>query len=341
MAKVQISKGKFDSIQSCMNERGTIAAVAMDQRSSLKRSLTKAGLPSVTDASLVAFKKKVTKVLTRYASAVLLDPEYSLSAMAERAPGTGILLSYERTGFDASVRGRLPALLPHWSARRLLEAGTNAVKVLLYFNPFDDESINDQKRAFIERVGAECAALDVPFFLEPLAYDDNYDVLGLDFARLKPMYVSAIMEEFSQDRYGVDLLKVEIPINSAFLKGSKAYQGGAVAYDHAMALEHFQVAAAKAKKPFLYLSAGVADAVFRESLAMAAEADVPFCGVLCGRATWKDGIPVFVSAGEEALEEWLLDRGVQNIQALNKTLSTSAQPWYTIYGGLEHIEVVG
>jgi tagatose 1,6-diphosphate aldolase len=340
MAKIYISKGKFNSIQACMNERGTIAAVAMDQRSSLRKSLEQAGALSVSDTTLATFKKKVTKVLTRYASAVLLDPEYSLSTLEERAPGTGVLLSYERSGYDASVRGRLPALLPHWSARRLVEIGTNAIKVLLYFNPFDDARINDQKCAFIERVGDECASLDVPFFLEPLAYDDAYDIQGLEFARLKPVYVGAIMEEFSQPRYGVDLLKVEVPINSAYLAGSRAYKGGEIAYDRATALEHFQAAAARTKKPFLYLSAGVSDAVFRENLELAAEAGVPFSGVLCGRATWKDGIPVFVSGGEEALEAWLLDRGVQNIQALNETLATSAQPWYTIYGGLENLEIV-
>jgi tagatose 1,6-diphosphate aldolase len=232
-------------------------------------------------------------------------------------------------------------LLPQWSARRLVEAGTDVVKVLLYFNPFDDERINTVKCALIERVGSECAALDVPFFLEPLAYDDNYDIQGLEFARLKPRYVSAIMEEFSKSRYEVDMLKVEIPINMAYLAGSRAYKGGETAYDYTTALEHFRAAAGAAKKPFLYLSAGVDDMVFRESLELAAEAGAAFSGVLCGRATWKDGIPHFVKGGVEALEDWLLDRGVANIQALNQTLANSAQPWYTIYGGLDNLEVIG
>jgi tagatose 1,6-diphosphate aldolase len=341
MAKIKISRGKFTAIQACMNEKGTIAALAMDQRSSLKRSLEKAGATSVTDTTLAAFKQTVTSVLTRYASAILLDPEYSLSALEKRAPGTGVLLSYERSGYDPNVKGRLPALLTHWSARRLVEAGTNAVKVLLYYNPFDNPDINDQKHAFIERVGDECASQDVAFFLEPLAYDDNYDVLGADFARVKPEYVTAIMREFSQARYGVDLLKVEVPINATYLAGSKAYKGGPVAYDHAAALGHFRTAAAASEKPFLYLSAGVDDVVFRESLGMAAEAGVSFSGVLCGRATWKDGIPIFVQGGAQALEAWLMERGVQNIQALNETLAATAQPWYSLYDGLENIEVVG
>ena len=60
---------------------------------------------------------------------------------------------------------------------------------------------------------------------------------------------------------------------------------------------------------------------------MAAEAGTDFSGVLCGRATWKEGIPVSGKQGVKALEDWLSDRGVQNIQALNKVLEQGARPW--------------
>ncbi len=341
MAKVQISKGKFTHLQACADDKGVIAAAAMDQRGSLKKSIEKARGQEISYQALTDFKSMVTRVLTRHASAILMDPEYGLPALAERAPGTGVLLAYEKTGYDAAVKGRLPDLLPEWSARRLIEAGADAIKILLYFNPFDDAHVNTVKLAFIERVGAECAALDRPFFLEPLAYDDRYPELSLEFAHLKPKYVTALTEEFSKPRYGVDILKVEIPINIAYLKGSRANTSGEAAYDRQAALDIFRTAAAAAKKPFIYLSAGVDDDVFRENLELAAEAGVPFCGVLCGRATWKDGIPVFAKGGPEALEAWLLDRGVQNIEALNKTLAKGAQAWYDTYGGLENIEVVG
>jgi tagatose 1,6-diphosphate aldolase len=223
----------------------------------------------------------------------------------------------------------------------LVEAGADAIKILLYFNPFDDENINSVKLAFIERIGAECTAVDVPFFLEPLAYDDNYDEKGLEFAKLKPKYVTAYMEEFSKPRYGVDVLKVEIPINVEFLEGSRAFKGGEAAYDKKTALEHFHTSASVATKPFIYLSAGVDDDVFRENLELAAEAGAPYSGVLCGRATWKEGIPVFAKQGADALEEWLLDRGVKNIEMLNEVIAQGAQPWYKAYGGLDNIEVIG
>ncbi len=338
---VQISRGKFENIQACANEQGIIAAVAMDQRSSLKKSIEKLAEGRGTPEVIAAFKRKVAQILTRYASAILLDPEYGLSALRERAAGSGALISYEESGYDPNVAGRLPSLLPHWSARRLVEVGTNVVKVLLYYNPADQGEINDAKQAFIERVGDECKALDIPFFLEPLVYDNVYQEQSLDFARLKPVYVRQTIEEFTRTRYGIDMLKVEVPVNVAYLSGSRAYKGGEAAYDQHAAIEYFQAAAQAATLPFIYLSGGVDDVVFRETLELAAEANVAFSGVLCGRATWKGGIPVYVQGGEAALEEWLLDQGVKNVQALNKTLSACAQPWHTIYGGLAAIEVVG
>ncbi len=91
--------------------------------------------------------------------------------------------------------------------------------------------------------------------------------------------------------------------------------------------------------PFIYLSAGVTDEIFRETLALAAEAGTPFAGVLCGRATWQDGIPIYGKSGADALRTWLEDRGVQNIQMLNAVLTRGAKPWWDFYGGKEKITV--
>jgi tagatose 1,6-diphosphate aldolase len=337
-----MTRGKFEGISACANERGIIAAAAMDQRGSLKKAIAKArgenGQATAEDMS--AFKTAVAKILTRHASAILMDPEYGLDAIKQRAPGTGVLMSYEKTGYDASVKGRMPDLLSAWSVRRLVEAGANAIKILLYINPFDEEQINRVKYAFIERVGAECAAVDVPFFLEPLAYDDDVgDEKSLAFAKVKPKYVTAYMAEFSKPRYGVDVLKVEVPVNMKFVQGTRAF-GGEAAYTRQTAMGLFQEAASAASVPFIYLSAGVTDEVFRETLELAAEAGTPFAGVLCGRATWQDAIPVYAREGVGALEGWLEDRGVQNIEALNAILRRGAKPWWTMYGGREQIEVV-
>ncbi len=330
MTNVRITRGKYNGINTCADARGVIAAAAMDQRGSLKKAIAKARGEGgqASSADMIAFKTSITKILTKHSSAILMDPEYGLDAIKQRAPGTGVLMSYEKTGYDVNVKGRMPDLLAEWSVRRLVEAGANAIKILLYYNPFDDAKINVVKQAFLERVGAECVALDVPFFLEPLAYDDELgDEKSLAFAKRKPEYVARYMEEFSKPRYAVDILKVEVPINMKYVSGTKAF-GGEEAYTRAEALRLFREASDAATKPFIYLSAGVTDDVFRESLEMAAESGSRFAGVLCGRATWQDGIPIYGRDGVEGLEKWLEDRGVQNIKALNSVLDKGAQPWW-------------
>jgi len=74
------------------------------------------------------------------------------------------------------------------------------------------------------------------------------------------------------------------------------------------------------------LSEGVSNETFSDALAIAAEAGSGFSGVLCGRATWQDGVSAFAQHGEAALDAWLNDQGVKNIQNVNARLA-AARPW--------------
>ena len=327
---MKLTPGKLAGMNAVSDARGVIAAAAMDQRGSLQKSLATARGASADGHDLEVFKTLVTEVLTQYASAILLDPEYGLPASRHRN-GKGLLLAYEKTGYDADQAGRLPDLLNHWSARRLKEAGADCVKVLLYYTPFEQSEINDQKHAFIERIGDECQALDIPFFLEFVGYDvHGNSEKSVEYARRKPEIVAASMAEFGKDQYQIDVLKVEVPVQMEFVQGTKAFKGE-VAYTRSEALHHFQQSAATTVKPFIYLSAGVSNAVFIETLELAAESGTTFNGVLCGRATWKDGIAIYAKGGAKAFEDWLNDQGVVNIQNVNKSLE-AAHSWFPKVG---------
>ncbi len=329
-----LTEGKLRRMKALSNERGVIAAAAMDQRGSLKKSLATArGVDSkqITPQMMSEFKTIVTRVLTPHASAILLDPEYGIEAAAARSKNAGLLLAYELSGYDNSQPGRLPDLLPHVSVKRIVDWGADAVKILLYYTPFEEQSINDIKHAFIERIGAECVTYEIPFFLEFVGYDPKGgDEKGLEFAKNKPAVVKASMQEFSKPQYKVDVLKVEVPVNAEYVEGSSVYKGQR-AYTRDEALKHFREAAAIATKPFIYLSAGVSNPEFIESLHMAAEAGTGFSGVLCGRATWKDGMPVYAKQGAAALEAWLQKEGVKNINAVNDAIRAST-PWQSKLG---------
>ncbi|HTU33660.1 MAG TPA: tagatose 1,6-diphosphate aldolase [Candidatus Acidoferrum sp.] len=330
---MKITPGKQKGLEAVSDGRGVIAAAAMDQRGSLKSAIAKEKGIDKKDVSakmLEEFKTAVVKVLTPYASAILLDPEFGLPASRVRAKNAGLLLAYENSGYDNTRPGRLPDLLDVWSVRRLVEAGADCIKILLYYTPFDPPQINEIKHAWVERIGGECAGADVPFFLEFVGYEENGSEKSIEYARKKPEVVAGSMAEFSKPQYGVDILKVEVPVNMAFVKGTKACKGE-FAYTRDEAKEHFRRAAAAAKKPFIYLSAGVDNDVFAETLDLVAETGVNFSGVLCGRATWKEGIPVYAKQGVKALEDWLAGTGVKNIQNVNDRLKT-ARPWFGFYG---------
>lgn len=327
---MKLTPGKLAGMKAVSDARHVIAAAAMDQRGSLQKALAKEKGGDVSDAMMEEFKSIVTEVLTPHASAILLDPEWGLPASKRRAPNAGLLMAYEKTGYDKTGPGRLPDLLDEWSVRRIKDAGADCIKILLYYTPFDPKEVNDRKHAWVERIGDECRANDIPFFLEFVGYEEGADEKGIEYAKKKPEIVTKSMQEFSKDRYGVDVMKVEVPINMQFVEGAKCSKGQGAAYSRADAIRFFQESAKVATKPFIYLSAGVSNAEFTETLALAGEAGTNFSGVLCGRATWKDGIPVYGKQGAAAFRAWLEDQGVKNIQNVNAAL-VAAKPWTAFY----------
>ena len=335
-----LSEAKRERLNALSTSTGVIAALAIDQRKSLRRMIAEAAgcdLQRIEDARLAEFKSAVTKVLTPETSAVLLDPEYGIEASKLRAKNCGLLVAYEMDGYENPRPHRMLALGPELSVRRLRDLGAQGIKILLHYAPHDLPSANEQKRASIERIGNECDALDLPFFLEPVVYDpDGLDPRSLEFARRKPRWVVDTIEEFSKDVYKVDILKVEFPVIAAYVEGSSVYAGQA-AYRLEEAMHWFRSADAAARRPYIYLSAGVSSSEFLESLRLAVNSGARFSGVLCGRANWQDGIPAYVKQDlrfdAAGLTEWLSHDGLENIRAINALLR-SATPWQAWFEGV-------
>lgn len=322
----RLTPGKIAGLDAVADDRGVIAAAAMDQRGLLKNMLIRElGGKQPSDDMMAEFKEVVARTLTKYASSILLDVQYGLKA-TQQINGKGLLLAYEHAGYSPNKPERLPSLSDGWSVLRLKEAGADAVKILVYYSPFEKGWVNDYKKAWLERVGAECRAVDMPYFLEFLGYSvHGEDERGPEHAKRKPELVIRTMEEFSKPRYGADVMKVDVPINMDYVQGTAAFKGDAL-HTREEAMSLLREAAGKTDLPIVYLSAGVTNAVFLETLELAAEAGVQFHGVLAGRATWQDGVPVYVKHGVAALEDWMNSQGAENIQAINRTLGL-AHSW--------------
>lgn len=307
------------------DEAGVISALAFDQRGALKKMIAQHQDEEPSIQQVEELKKLVSEELTPYSSSILLDPEYGLPASKVRHSQAGLLLAYEKTGYDATTTSRLPDCLVDWSAKRLKEEGADVLKFLLYYDVDGDEAVNRQKQAYIERIGSECQAEGLPFFLEILSYDEQIpDVTSLEYARVKPHKVNGAMAIFSDPRFGIDVLKVEVPVNMNYVEG---FAKGEVVYTQAEAAQYFRDQEASTHLPYIYLSAGVSAKLFQETLVFASESGAKFNGVLCGRATWAGVVEIYIKEGEAAARKWLRTTGFQNIDELNAVLAKTASPW--------------
>ncbi|ADY21333.1 tagatose-bisphosphate aldolase [Bacillus paranthracis] len=323
---LELTKNKLEALKRLSAENGIIGALAIDQRGSLKKMIASGGASQVGDEGITRFKEVVSEELTPFTTAILLDPEYGLPAAKVRDKESGLIVAYEKTGYDASEVGRLPDLLPEWSVKRLKDAGADAIKFLLYYDVDEDEKINNYKHVYMERIGSECAAEDIPFFLEIVTYDaESDDVKSKAYAKIKPYKVIESMKEFSKPQYKVDVLKVEVPVDMNYVEG---YTEGEFVYSKEKAGSYFKEQSEATKLPFIFLSAGVSANLFQETLKFAKESGSTFNGVLCGRATWKDGVMPFAIGGEQAGRHWLKDVGKRNIEELNLVLKETANSWF-------------
>lgn len=320
---MKITKNVYEKMEKLSSKDGLIGALAIDQRGSIKKMIGVYSDP--TQEKIEEFKCLVSSELTKYASSILLDPEYGIPASKVRDKEAGLLMAYEKTGYDATKKGRLPDILDEWSVLRLKELGADAIKFLLYYDVDDSKEINEQKHIFVERLGSECRGEDMPFYLELVSYDEknNLDVKSREYAKVRPHKVIEMMKEFSKEKYGVTVLKMEIPIDMNYVQG----YGDDPVYTKEEAMKFFKEQSDATHLPYIFLSGGVSMDLFKKSLELAHESGAQFNGVLCGRATWADGIKPFSTEGEKACKTWLNTQGKEKITSLDEVLKKTAKDW--------------
>ena len=309
---------KQEKLKRLCDKNGIIGALAIDQRGALRRMLGE----DTPVEQLETFKVLVSKYLTKYASSILLDPELGWKAAEARDKNAGLLVAYEKTGYDKTVPGRYPDLVENVSIQRLKANGADAVKVLLYIDVDEDRAVNDVKEAFIERIASECKAEDMPFFLELVSYDAKVTD-EKEYAKLKPRKVIEAMKLYSQERFGVDVLKVEVPVNMKYVE---EFAENEVLYTKEEAAAFYKEQSNATSLPFIFLSAGVSAQLFQDTLRFAKESGSTFNGVLCGRATWAGATKAYQEGGEAATIKWLETIGKRNIVELDAVLQETATP---------------
>ncbi len=306
-------------INKLVDDKGIFAAIAVDQRGALKRLLGEQG----TDDNVALFKKLVSETLSPSGSSILLDPVYGKDGIQAKAKDAGLILAYEQTGYDKSVVGRLPRLVEGLSVKQLKEMGADGIKLLIYYDVDEPDDINDVKKDLVQQVGQETVEENIPFLLEILTYDDQIgDEKGQSYAKVRPHKVIEAMKAFSDEKYNVDVLKVETPVNMNYVEGfAEDY-----VFSKDEAASYFKEQDNATSIPYIYLSGGLTSQQFKDTLVFAHESGAHFNGVLCGRATWQGGTVVLKEQGQEAAKEWLNSEGINNLKTLNDIIQNTATP---------------
>lgn len=322
-----LTEGKQRGLQNITDENNIIFATAMDQRGSLGTMIQNFNSQKSYDKSISEFKEGVAQILGNESSSLLLDPEFGWNAAKQLNDKIGLIMAYEKTGYDSKEKGRLPNLVDFYAIQDLANNGSDAIKLLVYYDHNEEPEINEIKKTFIKRVGDECKQNDILFILEPVAYShEGLDAKSTEFVKLKPAIVEYFMSEFSKDIYGVDVLKVEVPISIYNIEGYDIYENYNPVFSKDDAQKSYKKCSDLSKIPFIYLSGGVSNEQFIETLKFAKNSGSEFNGCLCGRAIWKDGIETYATQSWNEYIEWLKHQGLDNLNRVKETLKDTASP---------------
>ena len=342
-----LTPGKIRNLMNLADRDGRFKMLAIDQRGSLVRMISKAmnkDKSEVTYDEMLFMKKAIVVTLAPHASSVLIDPIYGYPNVVKYFPkGVGVLLAYEETGYTDEAGERLTHLLKDWTAEKIKRSGANAIKVLLYYRKDASPKVREHQESIVRQVGEEAKKYDIPFILEPVGYalpKDGFEQKTPEYAKIKPRIVKEIVEEFSKDEYGVDILKIEFP---ADLKYTREFykefgNGKDYVYDLSEVKDFVKEVNAAAKKPWVVLSAGVDIDEFVENVKLACEGGAS--GFLGGRAIWKESVNFMPN--HDAVYDYLSTKGVENIERVKKAAESAKPFWdHPSIGGFQNLNVEG
>jgi tagatose 1,6-diphosphate aldolase len=342
-----LSAGKLRRLLSLADRNGRFKMLAIDQRASLQNALGQALGIAPTDVcyeALATVKEVITSALAPHATAVLTDPLYGYARSIPVIPGDiGLLLAHEWSGYDPAGEGgreRLSRTIEGWSVESAARAGADALKFLVFYHPDASEATRRHQQDLVRSLGEACERLDLVFFLEVMTYALEGATDTPEHARVKGDLVNRSAAEFSKPEYRVDALKLEFP---AELKYCREFAGGAFdgrerppQYSLAGVREACAALDAVCAVPWVILSAGVEIAEFLVNVELAAEAGAS--GFLCGRALWKDSLPLYPDV--DAMGAFLETTARVHFARANAAVELARPFWdHPCFGGHDHLAV--
>ncbi|MCX8453473.1 aldolase [Paenarthrobacter ureafaciens] len=266
---------------------GAFAMLAVDQREAMRNMFAEHTDEPVTDEDLRDFKLAAARILTPYASGVLIDRQFALDQAIEAKvvdPGCGLIASADH--FESAH----DELVGEVTIDKLVDPGkyaalgAKALKLLVLYRPDEPaEGRVEMVREFVD----SCKSAGLISIIEPVS---RKPLAGGDFDWNAGILAAA--KELGS--LGADLYKAEVPfkgqapeaeVRAACAELSKAIDG-----------------------PWVVLSSGVPEDVFPEAVRWACLEGAS--GFLAGRAVWASCI------GSPDVIESLSTDAVQRLQRL-------------------------
>jgi tagatose-1,6-bisphosphate aldolase len=295
-------------LKATSTRHNTFSILAFDQRGTYRKMLPEG--TSYEDAAQI--KRDIVVALSFFVSAVLLDNQYGLKSANDMSGGSGILMSYEESGYSGDSTYRRIKFEAGWTIPKIRSMGASAVKVLAYYNP-QSGPLAEEIEEVLRGVADECHRYDLPLFLEPLSYslDANIPKESAEFARIRPQIVIDTAERLS--RTGADVLKMEAPVDPNFDS------------DHKHWADTFAAISKVSTVPWVLLSAGVDFSTFEEQTRLACHAGAS--GWLAGRAIWKEAVTM-TPADRDAFLSGIATERIQRLVSISNQYS---RPWTDFY----------
>ncbi len=314
---MQLTPGKLLGMRRMSDDKGLFKMVAADQRPPITGPIAKQlGLAEAPWDEVAKFKAEIVTQLQGASSAILLDPYYGIPAAFDKlASDKGLVVTLEDSVFSESSAGRFSKNIDHWTVNKIKRLGADAVKVLVWYRPDASSENLAFQQDYVKRVGEECQRFDIPFLLELLLYplaDEATKSTG--YAEMKEKnsdLVLASIEEFAKEEYGVDLFKLESPVNANMINSLGNVQ------------ELFNEMGRLAGRPWVMLSAGAEKENFQTILLHAFQAGAS--GFLAGRAIWQASFSAYPNW--QKITHGLSSDGYSYLQKISKIADKNALPW--------------
>ena len=319
-----LTPGKLWGMRRMADANGIFKMTAVDQRPPIKNPIAKHhGVEQAPWEEVARFKAMLVETLQDQSTAMLLDPHYAIpKAVDTLSPTKGLIVTLEDSVFAETNGGRLSSDIDDWSVAKIKRMGGDAVKVLAWYRPDADEKVCIAQQDYTKRIGEECAKHDIPFLFEllvyPLAADAHQTTDYVELQGKKADDVLKSVEEFAKPDYGVDVFKLESPVNASQADGSSKTQAV------------FDEMGRIAGRPWVMLSAGAGKADFRNVLDHAFKAGAS--GFLAGRAIWLDAFNHYPDW--DAIRRDLEGESNAYMRDISKLATANASNWqqHTCYG---------